>query len=473
MTTASHAAVTAEASDIDTSARCTLSFLIASALAWLLVSGLLAVLHLVQAYDASFLAHCPVFTYGRLGAMQETAAIYGWAANAGLAVALWLLGRLSGAPLRSLNWACGGALFWNLGVTASVVAIAFGEGSSTSFLHLPSAVQPLMVVAYAAIAVPGVLAWTGRKQSMTFASQWYAVAALFLFPWLLSAAQVMLYCAPVRGVVQAIVEGWYVQGVWTLWLFPLALAAAYYLVPKVTGRAIPSYDFSLLGFWTLIVVGCWTAGRHLVGGPVPAWLVSIAIVSCTIVLVHFIIVALNLRGAFGGGGTVLKFVAFGLFAYLLGGLWDAVTCMRNVAEITQFTWIDQAQTQLALTGAFSAIMIGAIYFLFPRVTGQAWPSATLIRAHLFTTVIGTLGLVLSLVVAGWIQGHDLANPAVSFADIAAHTSSWLHFALAAQVLLLVGNALFALHFLRLAFSKPAAAGSSLFVQPPAMEASAS
>ncbi len=62
MTTASHAAVTAEASDIDTSARCTLTLLIASALAWLLVSGLLAVLHLVQAYDASFLAHCPIFT---------------------------------------------------------------------------------------------------------------------------------------------------------------------------------------------------------------------------------------------------------------------------------------------------------------------------------------------------------------------------------------------------------------------------
>lgn len=473
MTTASHAAVTAEASDIDTSARCTLSLLIASALAWLLVSGLLAVLHLVQAYDASFLAHCPIFTYGRLGAMQETAAIYGWAANAGLAVALWLLGRLGGAPLRSLNWACGGALFWNLGVTAGVIGIALGEGSSTSFLHLPYAVQPLLVVAYAAIAVPGVLAWTGRKQSVTFAAQWYAVAALFLFPWLLSAAQVMLHAAPVRGVLQAIVEGWYVQSVWTLWLFPLALAAAYYLVPKITGRAIPSYDFSSLGFWTLLVIGGWTAGRHLVGGPVPAWLVSIAIVSCTMLLVHFIIVALNLRGAFGGGGPVLKFVAFGLFSYLVGGLWDAVTCMRNVAEITQFTWIDQAQTQLALTGAFSAIVIGAIYFLFPRVTGQAWPSATLIRAHLFTTVIGTLGLVLSLVVAGWIQGHDLANPAVSFADIAAHTSSWLHFALAAQVLLLVGNALFALHFLRLAFTKPAKSGSSVFVQPPAMEASVS
>lgn len=471
MTTAHPAA--SESSEIDTSARCTLSFLFTTALGWLVVSGALALLSLAQACSPSLLAHCPVLTFGRVRAMQETAFLYGWALPAGLAVALWLLARLGGAPLRSQNWTRTGAVFWNLAVLGGVIGIAIGDGTSVASLHLPGYVQPLLLVSFAAMAAPGVLAWTGRREPMTFAAQWYAVAALFIFPWLFSAAQVMLMWTPVRGTLQAIAAGWFVQGIWTLCLAPLALAAAYYLVPKISGKHIPNYDFASFGFWTLLVIGGWTGARHLVGGPVPAWVVTIAIVSCTVLLIHYIVVALNLRGAFGRPGTALKFVGFGLTAYLLGGVVDAVAAMRSVAEITQFTWFDQAQSQLALSGAFSMIVFGAIYFLVPRVTGQRWPSTPLIRAHYVSAALGTVLLVVALAVAGWTQGRDLANPAVSFPDIAAHARPWLQTAAAAQALLLVGNALFALHFLRAALAKPAAPAASPFTPQVTMEATAS
>ncbi len=463
----------AEVSEIDPSARCTLTLLIATALFWLVVSGVLALLNFIQAFTPTFLADCPLFTYGRLRALQETAFLYGWAANAGVAVALWLLARLGGAPQRSLNWTRAGTVFWNVGVLAGLIGIACGEGSSAAGLHLPGYIQPLLLVAFGAMAVPGVLAWTGRSRPVTFAAQWYAVAALFLFPWLFSAAQVTLLCAPVRGVLQAIAGGWFVQGLWTLWLAPLALAAAYYLLPKITGRVIPNYDFASFGFWTLLVVGGWTGGRHLVGGPVPAWVVTVAIVSCTLLLIHYLVVAINLRGAFGQPGVVLKFVGFGLAAYLLGGLADAVTAMRSVAVLTQFTWFAQAQSQLALGGAFSMIVFGAIYFLTPRITGQAWLSTPLIRAHYAAAGLGTVVLIGSLAAAGWVQGHDLANASVSFADIAVHTRPWLQTATAAQALLVVGNALFALHFLRSVCPCNAGATTLPFRQPPTMEASAS
>ena len=114
----------------------------------------------------------------------------------------------------------------------------------------------------------------------SFASHWYAAAALFLFPWILSIAHVMLFSAPVRGVLQPIVAGWYAQSAWTLWIAPLALSAAYFVVPKVTGKVLPSYEFASLGFWCLVLVGGLTGGRHLVGGPVPAWISSVAVVAC-------------------------------------------------------------------------------------------------------------------------------------------------------------------------------------------------
>lgn len=468
MTTASQ-----EVSEIDANARFPLSLLLGAALLWLVVSGALALLNYAQALNPRILEDCAFFSFGRTQAIQETALIYGWVANAGFAVALWTLGRLGGSPLRSLNWSVVGTIFWNLGVVVGLVGIGLGDGTSIAFLHMPDYVQLLLLVSFGAIAVPGVLAWTGRKHKTAFAAQWYAVAALFLFPWLFTAAQAMLVWFPVRGTLQAITAGWFLQGAWTLWIAPMALAAAYYLVPKISGRVIPSYDFASLSFWTLLVVGGWTGGRHLIGGPVPAWIATIAIVSCAMLAFHYIVTAINLRFAFGHRSLSLKFIAFGVLAYVLGGFIDAATALRSVAQFTQFTWITQAQFQLALSGAFSLIIFGAIYFLVPRIANQAWPSAPLIRAHYVAALLGTLGLVVALTIAGIVQGRDLADAAIPFADIAVHTRPWLLAAAAAQAVLLVGNVILALHFVRMVAAKPAVTAETLFVQPPAMEASVS
>ncbi|MBS0663430.1 MAG: cbb3-type cytochrome c oxidase subunit I [Verrucomicrobia bacterium] len=475
MTTASTAAPTAEVTEIDATARCPLLLLLGFALLWLLVSGALALVNLVQLTTPTFAAACPVMTYGRAQAMQESAFIYGWAANAGLAVTLWILGRLSGAPLRSLNWTTAGAVFWNLALLLGLVGIATGDATVHGWIQLPRYVLPLLLVAYGAMAVPGVLAWTGRRQDTTFASQWYGVAALFLFPWLFSIAQMMLVFFPTRGVLQPLIAGWFVQGAWTLWLAPLMLAAAYYLLPKISGKAIRHYEFAALSFWTLLFVGAWTGGRHFVGGPIPAWVATVAGVSCALLLFHYIVVALNLGGAFRpAGSTVLWFVGAGLGAYLLGGVLDAVTSIRGVAMITQFTHFSTAQTQLAVSGAFSLTLFGAIYFLVPRLTGRAWPSLSLIRGHFFAALLGTAALVLALAVAGLIQGREQNNATVEFSAIAVHVKPWLLVATAGQAVLLIGNLLLAVHLLRAVCPfRQAATAPATFRQPPTMEASVS
>ena len=439
---------TAEVTATDTAARWPLLLLICSAIKWLVLSGILSLIASIQLVQPAFLADCSVFTHGRTVAMQESIFVYGWAANAGLAIALWVLGRLGGSPLRAGNWIIVGTLFWNIAIALGLVGIATGDATSIAFLQLPGYVQLIMAFAYGTIAIAGVLAWTGRRTESTFAAQWYAVAALFLFPWLFTAAQMMLLWSPVRGVLQAVAAGWYAQGAWTLWLAPLALSAAYYIVPKVTGRALPSYEFAPHAFWCLLVLGAFTGGRHLVGGPVPAWIASVAIVSCTLLLFHYFVVFLNLRGAFGGGGTALKFISFGLAAYLLGGVVDAITAFRDVALVTQFTHFDVAQQQLALYGGFTLILFGAIYYAVPRLTGQPWASAMLIKGHRLAAILGVVLLIVSLVGAGWVQGHDLLNAKTSFAEIATHTRSWLLMVIAAHGLLLLANLIFFVNFLR-------------------------
>jgi cytochrome c oxidase cbb3-type subunit 1 len=448
-----------EVSDIDPSIRCPLLILISSAILWLVAGGVLALIASIQLHTPQFLSQWACLTYGRIQAAQETAFIYGWAINAGLGVALWLLSRLGGVPLRAAGLATIGTVFWNLALTVGVLGILAGDMTGFAFFQLPAYVQPIMLVAYAAVAVAGVLAWTGRRNAFTFATQWYAVAALFVFPWVFSVAQVTLLFAPVHGTLQAVVAAWFGQNLGALVLAPFALAAAYYLLPKISGHPVRHYDYAAHAFWALLVIGGWAGGRQLIGGPVPVWVTTTGIIASVLLLFHYVVVSVNLAGALGTCGSLaLRFTAIGLLAYVSGGAINAVTAIRGVAKFSQFTFFAVAQTQLLLGGAFTFMIFGAIYFLTPRLMGKSWPSAALIRAHFAAVLLGLALNVGGLFAAGWIQGGDLNHAAVSFPAIAAHVRVWLLVATAGQALTLLGSLALALNFGRLlvvCFKQPA------------------
>ncbi|HUR57089.1 MAG TPA: cbb3-type cytochrome c oxidase subunit I, partial [Opitutaceae bacterium] len=278
---------------------------------------------------------------------------------------------------------------------------------------------------------------------------------------------------PVRGVALAIASSWYAQSVWTLWHAPLALAGAYYIVPKVSGRALPSYDFAGLGFWALIFVGGWSGGRHLIGGPVPAWIATMAVAATALLLGHYLVVMLNLRSALGTAGTAVKFIRFGLGAYILGGFLDAITAFRSVAIFTQFTLVTNAQQELALYGAVSMMLFGSIYFAVPRLTGRPWASSALVSGHRLLVSLGVVGLVLALTYGGWRQSADLLNADKNFPDILAGLKPALLAITAAHAVLLAANLLFFVNFFRSACPcRSSAPVENPFRQPATMEATA-
>lgn len=198
-----------------------------------------------------------------------------------------------------------------------------------------------------------------------------------------------------------------------------------------------------------------------------------AVAATSLLLGHYLIVLLNLRSALGASGTGIKFVTFGLGAYILGGLLDAITAFHGVALATQFTFVAVAQRELALYGAISMIFFGAIYFALPRLTGRPWASGGLISGHRLLVTLGIIGLVVALAFAGWKQGADLLNAEKSFADILAGLRPVLLAVTAAQAVLLAANLLFLVNFLRSASAFTAAAPAPTpFRQPSTMEATA-
>ena len=75
-----------EYSPTDAASRWPLMLLIISGASWLVLAGVFALISSIQHHTPSFMALCPVFTYGRGVAIAETAFVYGWLANAGLAL---------------------------------------------------------------------------------------------------------------------------------------------------------------------------------------------------------------------------------------------------------------------------------------------------------------------------------------------------------------------------------------------------
>lgn len=437
-----------EGTAVDLHARGPLLAAFGLAIGWLVVSGVLSLIAAIQLHSPAFLAGCEYLTHGRVRALAETSFVYGWAGGAGIAAVVLILGRLGGNPLQAANWFGAGSVFWNLGIAAGLVGIATGDMTSFSLLQLPRYVQPLLVFASAAMGIAGLLAWSGRRRDGTFASHWYGVAGLVLLPWALTAAQISLFWFPMRGILQAVGAAWYAEAVIFLWLAPLALACACYLAAKLTGRVLPSYEAAPLAFWMLIVVGTWSAGRHLVGGPVPAWIPTMAVFSFSMLLYHFAVVALNLRPVFGLGGPVGGALKFGVGGYLLFGAIAFLASFRGVALRTQFTHFASATEQLFLYGSVSMILFSAIYFLVPQVLGRGWSSSALSSGHLVGARIGVLLSVVALGWAGISQGAMLLEPKTGFGEIASSVRSYLLINTGAQLLLLTSNLLLAINFLR-------------------------
>ncbi|MCX6997031.1 MAG: cbb3-type cytochrome c oxidase subunit I, partial [Kiritimatiellaeota bacterium] len=279
--------------EVDASCRWPVMLLFGCSLAWLLIGTVFALLASWKMHSPDFFGGISWLTFGRVRPAHLNAMVYGFASQAGIAVTLWLMCRLCGTPLIC-GWLAGLAgVFWNLAVAVGIIGILAGHSTGMEWLEFPAYTTPILFAAFALIALWGIITFRYRREPHLYISQFYLLGALFWFPWLYSMTQVLLVMEPVRGVVQAAVNWWFAHNVLGLWLTPIGLAGVYYFIPKVIGRPVHSYYLSLLGFWSLALFYNWNGMHHLVGGPLPAWLVTVSIVASVMMLIPVVTVGLN------------------------------------------------------------------------------------------------------------------------------------------------------------------------------------
>lgn len=457
-TTGTAACVRTVLSQVDGSIRFPALFFVVSAILWLVVGTALSLISALQSYQPDFMSGCEFVTYGRLAPAAANAMLFGWGCNVIFAVGLWIIARLSLAPIRSGGLLIVAGIFWNVGVKIGLFGILAGHLTSAAGLELPGYATPILLIAYAFIGVWGIMAFRARQGQGVYVSQWYILGALFWFPWFYTIAEFLVVWFPARGVVQSITSAWFTGNVVNLWLTPMALATAYYVIPKVLGRQIHSYNLALLGFVSLALIGSWTGVAQLIGGPVPIWVSSVGIVASVMMVVPVIANSLNLYLSVKGSraeiwrSPALRFVMFGVLSYFFASMIGSAMTFRSVSEITHFTTFADGQSLHLTYGFFSMVMFGGLYFMVPRLTKIEWPSATLIFFHFWGSAFGLTISVVALLLGGWIAGNQMNDAAVPFIEVVQTTTSWLKVRSIGEVCLTIGHITFAVHFFWMLFS---------------------
>ena len=159
-------------------------FLFACAAFWVVTASVFALIASLKLHAPNLLADCPWFTYGRVQAAQMNALIYGFAGQAALGVALWMIARLGRTLLVQPGYVVVGVIFWNAGVKLGILGILIGDTTGYEWLEMPAYASPILFVAYAIIGACGLLTFHQRREPTLYVSQWFLLAALFWFPWI-------------------------------------------------------------------------------------------------------------------------------------------------------------------------------------------------------------------------------------------------------------------------------------------------
>jgi cytochrome c oxidase cbb3-type subunit I len=455
---------------IDRSTRLPVLFFFTSAAAWLLIATILGLISSTKLVAPGFLG-IDWLNYGRSQPAFLNAILYGWAFQAGLGVMIWMMARLCRTELKNPITLVVAGHFWNIGVAAGVIGILAGYGTAMKWLEFPSFVWPILLVSYSMIVVWLVVMFSARRKGHVFVSQWYLLAACFSFPWLYLTANLILNVFKGTGVAGPAIASWYANNILFLWLVPVGLASSYFIIPKIVGKPIHSYQLASLAFWGLVGIAPWAGAQELIGGPIPAWMPAIGGAAQVLLLIPVLAVGLNHYLTVRGSHKLvemspsLRFTFFGSVGYVVTSVSAAVLSFMSMARYTSFGF---AQDAVAITGIymfFSMAMFGAIYFIVPRITGCEWVSGGRIRFHFWGSAYACISLVIVLLAGGFSHGAGTENWDSDMQDAVTFSSGYLVGRILAWVFLAAANAVFLHHLALMVSNCGRKAGAPTLIHP--------
>jgi len=136
-----------------------------------------------------------------------------------------------------------------------------GDNTGYEWLEMPRYASIMVFFGYMAIGVGALTTFHQRRERQLYTSHWFLIAAVFWFPWIYSTANYLLVAKPVRGVLQAALDWWYMNNLSMVWFGCVGYRPIFYFIPKMTSIALQSWARHVC-LWGMIIFGSWVALRQ-------------------------------------------------------------------------------------------------------------------------------------------------------------------------------------------------------------------
>jgi cytochrome c oxidase cbb3-type subunit 1 len=361
-----------------------------SSLVWLALGPLIGALMSLQFLwpDAlNFLADLH-FAYSKARIFHTNLVIYGWIAMSFVAAIFYIVPKLCGVPLKYSKLAYWAGWLWNLAVLLDLALIWAGIVGNPllsiqpyEYAEAPLLVDILIVLCAVAIIISVHATVLARTKPTLYVSIWYLLGGLYTtaITYVVGNFLVLAF----SGLGNQIIHAWWLHNAVGLFITPLGLGIAYYLIPIASQQPVYSHRLGILGFWTLMAFYPGTGLHHFLQMPMPTWIGEFAVVSSVLLAIPVLAVVVNHLATPANNWRKI-FESFPLRFAIFGSVYYLFTCIQGPFQTTHavnwfvhFTEWVQAHAHLALTGAFTCYGIAAIIYIFPRVTGRQLYSRTL------------------------------------------------------------------------------------------------
>jgi cytochrome c oxidase cbb3-type subunit I len=375
------------------------------ALAWLVGGVVVTLAAQIVLIRPQLVGDLGFLSYGRLHAVADTTIVFGWLGTIGFAAIFGLLPRIADVQLHNEPLGAATALTWSVVLTGGIVAVLLGFGQGRPLGELPAGADLAMTLMLVAVLYNAGVTVVRRRERTLYVSGWFLLAAAVLGPLVFIIGNLPI----TSGVIDSVISGFYQNAIEILWLLPVSLAIAHYIVPVETGNALYSSAVARTTFWSLMIAGGWCGQRFFLQGPAPDYLDTMAVGMTFVLLIPVLSAAANLyasgrnRWDLVGRAFGLRFAAAGLG---LAVAWILLVALTVVPSFNRFVGVTAWQSgirHLAMFGVFSAFGFAFVYHAYPIMVGRDWYSKSLASLHFWATNLGVLAGVAFLLAAGAAQ----------------------------------------------------------------------
>src|ERR1700741_1337530 len=368
-------------------------------------------------------------TWGRLRYNHTQGIFFGWLGNAFLAFFYYVVPRLANRPVwsRKLGWLLFG--IWNFAVVLpGWVLVLNGISMPLEWGEFPHVVDVFVILAFILMTFEFVLPFLKAALSDLYVAAWYIIGGIVFTMLAYPVGNIVPELVP--GARGAAFSGLWIHDAVGLYVTPFALAIAYYIIPAVTRRPIYSHFLSMVGFWVLFFTYPLNGTHHYVYSAIPMAAQKGAIVASAYLGMDVILVVTNLLLSLrGSSGTAskdvpLRFVWFGVIAYLVVSLQGSVQALMPVNRFIHFTdWVI-GHSHLAMIGFASFIALGGIAHLWQRIPGTRYNERTMSWSF-WLLATGLTLMVTDLTIAGLVEAQVWQSSAPWIDSVRAVGSYWL------------------------------------------------